>query len=89
MKKSKTKNIALTIVQPQVLNTRSLNWTTITLIHDQNSTRDIKTKMSIYLPLPPLKIYAHGMVKDMEEPGIWSCIATGKAKGHAFDPTDV
>ena len=44
---------------------------------DQNSTRDIKTRMSIYLPLPPSKTYKHGMVKDMEEPGVWSCIATG------------
>ena len=76
LKKLKTKNTALTIPH-KALNTRSLNWTTTTLIHNQNSTRDIKTKMSIYLPLPPLKICIHGVVADMEEPGIWNCIATG------------
>ena len=54
--------------------------------HDHNSTRDINTKMFIYLPLHPSKTYVHGMVEDVEEPGIWSCIATGcmgRKPGHS------
>ena len=77
LKKSKTKNTALTMAHPQVLNTRSLNQTTAMQTLAQNSTRDIKIQMYISLPLHLLKIYIHGMVVDVEEPGVKSCIATG------------
>ena len=33
--------------------------------------------MYITHPHHLLKIYADGMVRDVEEPGIWNCIATG------------
>ena len=35
-----------------------------------NSTRNIKIQMYISLPFHLLKIYVHGMVEDVEEPGI-------------------
>ena len=53
------------------------NWIITMLIHDQNSTRDSKTKMYTYPHLPLLKTYIHGTVEDEEESGIWSCTATG------------
>ena len=77
LRKSQTKNTAFTIAQPKALNTRSLNQTITTQTIDQNSTRGIKIQTCISLPLHLLKIYVHGMVKDVEEPSIWSCIATG------------
>ena len=60
LRKSQTKNIALTIAQPQALNTRSLNQTTTTQTTNQNSTRGIKIQMYISLPLHLLKIYGQG-----------------------------
>ena len=45
-------------------------------IHDQNGTRDSKTKMFAYPHLPLLKTYIHGMVEAKEEPGIWNCTVT-------------
>ena len=84
LKKPKTKNTALTI-HNKVLNTTSLNQIITMLIHDQNSTRDSKTKTYTYPHLSLLKTYVHGMVEDEEEPGIWSCTTTGcmvKKPGH-------
>ena len=84
LKKSKTKNTVLTILH-KALNTTSLNWIITTLIHDQNSTRDSKTKTYTYPHLPLLKTYIHGTVEDEKELGIWSCTATGcmvKKPGH-------
>ena len=76
LKKSKTKNTALTIPH-KALNTTSLHQIITTLIHNQNSTRDSKTKMYTCPHLPLLKTYIHGMVEAEEEPGIWSCTVTG------------
>ena len=47
LKNSKTKNTALTILHKES-NTTSLNWIIITPIHNQNITRDSKTKMYTY-----------------------------------------
>ena len=77
LRKSQTKNTALTIAQPKALNTRSLNQNITIQTPDQNSTRGIKTQTSISLPHHLLKIYIHGMVEDVEEPSVLSCIATG------------
>ena len=76
LKKLKTKNTALTILH-KVSNTISLNWIIIMPIHDQNSTRDSKTKMYTYPHPHLLKTYVHGMVEAEEEPGILSCTVTG------------
>ena len=75
LKKSKIKNTALTILHKE-LNTTSLNWIIITPIHNENSTKDSKTKMYTY-PHPPLsKTCVHGTVEAEEEPGISNCLAT-------------
>ena len=76
LKKLKTKNTALTIWHKES-NTTSLNLIIITPIHNQNSTRDSKTKTYTY-PHPPLsKTYVLGTVEAEEEPGISNYMATG------------
>ena len=84
LKKLKTKNTALTIPH-KALNTTSPNRIITMLIHNPNSTRDSKTQTYTYPHLPLLKTYIHGMIEDEEEPGVWSCTATGcmvKKPGH-------
>ena len=84
LKKLKTKNTALTILHKK-LNTTILNQIITTPIHDQNSTRDSKTKMYTYPHLPLSKSYMHGMVEVEEEPSISNYMATDcmvKKQGH-------
>ena len=75
LKKSKTKNTALTILHKES-NAIFLNQIIITPIHNQNSTRDSKTKMYTYPHLPLSKTYVHGMVEAEEEPSVLNCMAT-------------
>ena len=85
LKKSKTKNTALTILH-KALNTTSLNQIITMPIHDQNGTRDSKTKMFTYPHLPLLKTYVHGIVEAEEQPGIWNCTVTNSMErklGHS------
>ena len=75
LKKLKTKNTALTILCKES-NTTFLNQIITTPIHNQNSTRDSKTKTYTYPYLPLLKTYVHGMVEVEEEPSISNYMAT-------------
>ena len=84
LKKLKIKNTVLTILHKES-NTTFWNLIIITPIHNQNSTRDSKTKTYTY-PHPPLsKTYIHGTVEAEEEPGISNCMATScmvEKQGH-------
>ena len=73
LKKSKTNNTALTILQKES-NTTFLNWIIITPIHNQNSTRDSKTKTYTYPHPPLLRTCVHGMVEV--ELSALNCTAT-------------
>ena len=68
LKKSKINNTALTI-QRKVLNILFLSQITTIATHNQNSTRNSKTKTYIYPHPPLLRTYAHGMVEAEEEQG--------------------
>ena len=62
-----------------------LNRIITTPIHNQNSTRDSKTKTYTYLHLPLSKTYVHGTVEVEEEPSISNYTATDcmvKKQGH-------
>ena len=68
LKKLKINNIALTIPH-KVLNILFLSQITITATCNQNSTRNSKIKMYIYLHPPLLRTYTHGNVEAEEEQG--------------------
>ena len=75
LKKLKINNTAL-IILCKVLNISFLSQITTTATHKQNSTRNSKTKMYIYLHPPLLRTYAHGMVEAEEEQGTLNCMVT-------------
>ena len=69
----------------QGINTTSPNQIITMPIHNQNSTRNSKTKMYTHPHLPLLKTCIHGTVEDEEEPGISSSTTTDcmvKKLGH-------